>query len=721
VAPNRMARLVDAPEGEVAVLQGNIAFAVGCVRGGIHAADGYPGTPSTEVIDKGLRFVQDRMRVGWSVNEANAVALGLGTTMAGEDAVVTMKVPGLFQAGDVVASAAGITARRGGLVLYVATDFVPSSTQHVIDPRYFLKSCFVPVLEPRTHQEMLEIGPLAAALAREHATLVAVVVNGLLCHSEGLVRLNPRREIARVEGELDLARFMNLPRIARESHDRVYATRLPALRALAEATPLNRIEWNDRSLGVVVHGITDLYLREVLDALPVRPSILSLGMTNPVPGEMLRAFASGVDGKVVVLGDGMRFVQEECLALGLAVEGKDPLDPSTEWTPAAIARRLGAEIQEPPAPSLAPIPRPPNICAGCPYRAFGLVVAKLRKKKRIVGSFGDIGCNTLLFFLRAIDTCTCMGASETERQGVVLSDPSMAGRVLSVLGDSTECHSGLDATRNAVFRNVPGVKVILDNATTAMTGGQPAPSSPRNLAGEETRFDLVAAARGEGAEVVALDAYDMAAIESGLAAALDRAAEGSFTVLVIRGKCMREAPSEEKRPPLPDDARGLQAMPPLPDLPGDRDGRGRLPAVHAPLHGLRRRAGDLRAALRPGRPGPRRGGGRGAGASAASGDPRGRGVRRGRRASFRDPRGGPWRGRPGEPLPRQGPRRGRAPARGDERREGRDARHGPARRTGHLHVRLGRRPLAGARAGLGRRARRAGADGAAPPPASSPC
>jgi indolepyruvate ferredoxin oxidoreductase alpha subunit len=341
---------------------------------------------------------------------------------------------------------------------------------------------------------------------------------------------------------------MNLPRIARESHDRVYATRLPALRALAEATPLNRIEWNDRSLGVVVHGITDLYLREVLDALPVRPSILSLGMTNPVPGEMLRAFASGVDGKVVVLGDGMRFVQEECLALGLAVEGKDPLDPSTEWTPAAIARRLGAEIQEPPAPSLAPIPRPPNICAGCPYRAFGLVVAKLRKKKRIVGSFGDIGCNTLLFFLRAIDTCTCMGASETERQGVVLSDPSMAGRVLSVLGDSTECHSGLDATRNAVFRNVPGVKVILDNATTAMTGGQPAPSSPRNLAGEETRFDLVAAARGEGAEVVALDAYDMAAIESGLAAALDRAAEGSFTVLVIRGKCMREAPSEEKRP-----------------------------------------------------------------------------------------------------------------------------------------------------------------------------
>ena len=98
MADNRIEQLVAAEAGTGAVLQGNLAFAVGCVRAGIHVADGYPGTPSTEVIDKGLRFVQDRMRVGWSVNEANAVAVGFGATMTGADAVVTMKIPGLFQA-----------------------------------------------------------------------------------------------------------------------------------------------------------------------------------------------------------------------------------------------------------------------------------------------------------------------------------------------------------------------------------------------------------------------------------------------------------------------------------------------------------------------------------------------------------------------------------------------------------------------------------------------
>jgi indolepyruvate ferredoxin oxidoreductase alpha subunit len=434
-------------------------------------------------------------------------------------------------------------------VLFVASDFTPSSTQYVTDPRYFLKSCFVPVLEPRTHQEMLEFGPLAARLSREHATPVAVLASGLLCHSEGLVRLPEARRVPRLDGDLNLARFMNLPRIARENYDRILAVRMPGLRAFAEETDLNRIEWNDRSLGVIVHGVTELHLREAQLRLPVKPSMLSLGMTSPVPRELVRRFLEGIEGRVVVLGDGLRFLQEELLGLGLPVEGKAEDDPTSEWSPDLVARRLGAEPAEAPRPdALAPVVRPPNICAGCPYRAFGLVVQKLRKRGRIVGSFGDIGCNTLLYFLQAIDTCTCMGASDAERQGAVLSDPSLAGKVISVIGDSTECHSGLDATRNAVFRNVPGVKVVLDNRTTAMTGGQPAPSSPTNLAGEETAFDLVAALEGEGADVELLDAYDMRGIERSLRAALKRAGRGEFTVLVIRGPCMRQTPESEKRP-----------------------------------------------------------------------------------------------------------------------------------------------------------------------------
>jgi indolepyruvate ferredoxin oxidoreductase alpha subunit len=468
--------------------------------------------------------------------------------MAGADAVVTMKIPGLFQAADVVASAAGSTAERGGLVLYVASDFVPSSTQYVTDPRYFLKSCFLPILEPRTHQEMMQFGPLAADLAREHHTPVVVLANGLLCHSEGLITLAPTRTVPKLEHG-DFKRFMNLPAIARRSYDTIVSTRLPALLRFAETSSLNRIEYNDRSVGVITHGITEQYLREVWNRLPIKPSILSLATTYPVPEALIRQFAANISGPLIVLGDGLRFVQEEVASLGLPVEGKQALDSTTEWTPDEIARRLGAQPRTASIPAVvAPPNRPPNICAGCPYRAFGLVVQHLRKKKKIVTSFGDIGCNTLLYFLDAIDTCACMGASDSQRQGAVLARPELAGCTLSVIGDSTECHSGLDSTRNALFRRVPGVKVVLDNQTTAMTGGQPAPSSPCNLAGQPNPFRLADALRAEGATVHEIDAFDMKAIDKSLRKALQDAKEGAFTVLVLQGACVQELPASKRVP-----------------------------------------------------------------------------------------------------------------------------------------------------------------------------
>jgi indolepyruvate ferredoxin oxidoreductase alpha subunit len=573
-------RLAGAEAGTRAVLQGNLAFALGVVRAGIRVADGYPGTPSTEVIDKGLGLLQHRIRVGWSVNEANAVAVGYGATMAGADAVVTLKVPGLFQAADVVATVSQVTEPRGALVLYIASDFVPTSTQYVIDPRYFLRSCGIPILEPRNHQEMVEAPALAVALGRRHATMVAVLANGLLCHSEGVVSLPPARPAPVPDSRRDYRAFMNLPEIARRSYDTLCANRLPALREWAETWPGDRIEWADRSLGVVVHGFADAFLREVLGDLPVRPSLLSLGSTFPLPPRRVREFADGLRGRILVLGDGLRFVQEALLALGIPAEGKDEFDSRTEWDPHAVARRLGAP--ERPAivrARLDPVPRPATICAGCSYRAFGLAVQRLRKKRAIVASFGDIGCNTLLYYLDAIDTCACMGAADGQRQGVVLVDPDLAGRTISVLGDSTECHSGLDSTRNAVFRNLPGVKVVLDNRITAMTGGQPAPTSEHNLAGEATRFDLDAALAGEGARVEVVDAFDFKAVLAALKGALKRASEGEFTVLVVRGECVRQVQAGRKRPCLAldrDKCRRCDLCYVCPGIEPDEDGYPRF-------------------------------------------------------------------------------------------------------------------------------------------------
>ena len=130
----------------------------------------------------------------------------------------------------------------------------------------------------------------------------------------------------------------------------------------------------------------------------------------------------------------------------------------------------------------------------------------VRKQGKLEADFGDSGCNTLLHFLNAMDTALAMGASEAKRLGYVLSRPEAASKCLAVLGDGTECHSGMDATRNTVFRQVPGVKVVLDNYWTAMTGGQPAPTSPVNLAGKPNTFDLVKSLEATGARTAVLDA-----------------------------------------------------------------------------------------------------------------------------------------------------------------------------------------------------------------------
>lgn len=533
-----MRRLCEEVAGQAEVLQGNMAFAAGCVRAGIHAVDGYPGTPSTEVIDKGLAEVQDLLHVGWSVNEAVAAAVGAGHTYAGSDCVVTMKIPGLFQACDIFTSIAPYTAPRGALIFYVASDFTPSSTQHVIDPRYLYKSCFVPVFEPRNHQEMHEAARIAADIGRTYHTSVVIHASGLLCHSEGLIRLMERqtREPAKVA---PLAALNSLPAITRKNYDTLMAERLPALMDMVERSPLNIHHKGAGKKGVITYGGTALLVEEHRGTHEPDLDVLSLGFSNPLPMKRIAEFCAAMDGPVYIVEDGYRFVQEACLAAGLEVRGKDVNSPLTEWTPEQLAVFLGAAPRKTCAGAV-PVPRPPMICAGCPYRLTGEVLAKMRKRGELEGIFGDIGCNTLLFFMQALDTGLAMGASEGVRMGYVLSKPEAAGRCVSLLGDGTECHSGLDSTRNTIFRQIPGVKIVLDNEWIAMTGGQPGAASPCNLAGQPSRFNLVDALRGEGATVLTADAYSLSEIRARLKEALGMAKDGAFVVLVIRGVCLRK-------------------------------------------------------------------------------------------------------------------------------------------------------------------------------------
>ncbi|MFH0880673.1 MAG: 2-oxoacid:acceptor oxidoreductase family protein, partial [Lentisphaerota bacterium] len=340
-----------------------------------------------------------------------------------------------------------------------------------------------------------------------------------------------------------------LPSVARKNYDVVMAERMPALVAMVEKSPLNKWEKGSGKIGVITYGIGDMYVREVKETLGVDIDILSLAFTNPLPMKLIRDFCQSINGEIYVIEDGYRYLQEIIENLGFKVGGKEPFSPITEWTPALVAKTLGL-IKAEKKSSAVPIAvvRPPVICAGCPYRLFAEEIILLKKKKMLDAVFGDIGCNTLLYFMNALDTGLAMGASEAERIGYVISRPEQAGRCISLIGDGTECHTGMDATRNAIYRNVPGVKVILDNSWVAMTGGQPSPTSPENMAGEKMRFNLAESLKAHGANVVSVGAYEKKNIRQALKTALTDAKQGTFTTIVVGdGVCIQKLSANSQR------------------------------------------------------------------------------------------------------------------------------------------------------------------------------
>ncbi|HDT11516.1 MAG TPA: pyruvate ferredoxin oxidoreductase, partial [bacterium] len=416
---------------------------------------------------------------------------------------------------------------------------------HVIDAKYFLSAARIPVFEPRNHQEMYDMAFIAADYSRKFKTQVCILASGILAHSEGLVVTKEQRKIEPRPLPENLKNWMLMPGIARKNYNTATTERIPAVLKSAEMSNDLISEHSGRDgWGIVVVGESDIIVREALVTIGADPSMLSMSIANPVPLERIKDFASKIKGKLFVFEDGDRFLQDKMLSMGISVIGKEENSTVTDWTPFTVIQMLKEhfDIEYDVTPlkiDVKPLMRPPSICPGCPYRAFGLAAENLRKKGKLYAGFGEIGCSTLLFFNNAIDTILCMGGSDGMRQGFCMSRPEMASKVISVIGDSCEAHSGIDATRNSVFRNVPGVKVVLDNRITAMTGGQPAPTSIANLAGVPNKFNLKKAIEAEECKVTAVDAYDLKGVETALGQALEDADRGEFVNLVLEGPCQQ--------------------------------------------------------------------------------------------------------------------------------------------------------------------------------------
>lgn len=502
---------------------GNEAFARGAYEGGVEVAAGYPGTPSTEILECLSRYREVHSR--WCPNEKVAFEVAAGAAIGGKRALATMKHVGLNVASDALMTLA-YTGVNAGFVAIVADDPGMHSSQNEQDTRNYAFFAKVPCLEPANPSEAREFVRLAFSLSETFDTPVLIRSTTRVSHSRGVVEEGEREEVPVREYKKQAEKFVMIPAFARERR-KALEERLRVLERWVEETPLNRIELRDRKIGVITGGVLYEYLREVAPEV----SVLKLGVSFPLPKRKIQEFASKVE-ELFVLEELDPLWEREIKALGIPVKGREVFPGIGEITPDILIACLFPEKKRDFVEfGHLLLPRPPILCAGCPHRGIFKV---LHDMKAVV--CGDIGCYTLATLppLAAMDTCLCMGASISIAEGIKLAHPELF--VVAALGDSTFVHAGIPPLIDVVYNKTPIVVLVLDNGTTAMTGGQDHPATGRTLMGEEThRLDLAQLARAAGVPFVeTVNAYEVNTIRK-LLEKVRSLSEPAF--LVIQGLC----------------------------------------------------------------------------------------------------------------------------------------------------------------------------------------
>lgn len=473
------------------LLNGDEAVALGALHAGVRLGTGYPGTPSTEILET---LDQLGGRAQWSPNEKVALEVGIGAAFAGARALVTMKHVGLNVAADPLFTAA-YTDVEGGLVVVSADDPGMASSQNEQDNRRFARAAAVPMLEPADSQEAYDLTRLAFELSERWKIPVLLRLTTRVCHAKTVV--HPRApDVGPPQPSFlrDIPARVMIPAFAKPAHRRLRA-KLSEIAAWNDAEGPFHHEPGSRELGILSTGVSAVHAREAAPGA----NHLSIGMTYPLPMERLRSFAQSVD-RLVVIEEGDPVLVEDLRAAGIPVEGKPEAFRFGELDVARVRRILERDNTPEPVP---PRGKPPELCPGCAHRG---VFEALRDLDCIVS--GDIGCYTLgvLPPFSAMDTCVCMGASIGVGLGLrhVLPE-EQARRVVSVIGDSTFVHSGITGIAEMVYNPPPTghLVLILDNGTTAMTGLQEHPGTGRALDHSPThKMDFAALARAMGVQNV---------------------------------------------------------------------------------------------------------------------------------------------------------------------------------------------------------------------------
>lgn len=475
------------------LLSGDEAIALAAFDMGVALGVGYPGTPSTEILEH-LAALGGRAQ--WSPNEKVALEVGIGVAFGGGRALVTMKHVGVNVAADPLFTVA-YTGVPGGLVLVSADDPGMHSSQNEQDNRRYAIAAGVPMFEPSDSQEAYDFLRSAFALSEQFQIPVMLRLTTRVCHSKSIVR-SASEPAPPAHFERDIRGRVMIPGNARPAHHRL-REKLARIAAMNETCDANRELRRGAELGIVTSGISFVH---AIEAAP-EASVLKIGLAYPLPSNLIREFVRSVN-RCVVIEEGDPVLVESLRTAGMVVDGKPDSYRFGELSVERVRRILNNDVSEEPAT----VPgKPPQLCPKCPHRTAFSVLSAL---ECIVA--GDIGCYSLGVMppFEAMDSLVCMGASIGVGLGLRHTLPEQeAKRVVSVIGDSTFVHSGLTGIAEMVYNPPPTghLVLILDNDTTAMTGKQEHPGTGLRLdTSPTTRMDFEAVIRAMGVpDVVVTD------------------------------------------------------------------------------------------------------------------------------------------------------------------------------------------------------------------------
>ena len=507
-------------------LSGNEAIARAAWEAGVTVASGYPGTPSTEILENLVKY--NDVYTEWAPNEKVAMEVALGASFGGARALTTLKHVGLNVAADPLFTAS-YTGIRGGMVIINADDPEMHSSQNEQDNRNYAFAAKIPMLEPSDPGEAHDMLLEAFELSEKMDTPVILRTTTRIAHVKGSVTVD-KRTIGKIKIGFDKnpAKLVMLPANARARRKEL-ATRFKSLRDFAAQYDRNRVEEGDTKMGIITAGISYLYCKE---AFP-EAAILKLGMCWPLPEQKIRDFAASV-AELIIVEELDPFLETHIKAMGINCIGKDKVPAIGELNTAIVRQALTGESPDVMAP-VDVIMRPPNMCPGCPHRGMFYNLSKLD-----IFVSGDIGCYTLGFLppLSAMDSCVCMGASIGIAHGLTKAIGGESYKqTVSVIGDSTFMHSGITGLVNMVYNKSHATVLLLDNRITGMTGQQPNPASGSTLMGEPANMiDFEQLCKAVGVQHVRIvNPHDIPATKKVLNEELERDAT---SVIISRAPCV---------------------------------------------------------------------------------------------------------------------------------------------------------------------------------------